>query len=384
MCPIILKPCINFEDSIIASDGTGPPFIDPYSGQSFGRYNYLDDGSAKATTFYVPSILKIFTPSTISPLPPPSSHFPIPNPVPVPVPLPKNVWIRIAQITAEITGLGLDCVSEAAYTEYDLNGVHYATSTYVGGNLKIYIDKVQVAESIDLTLYLTYDLTNCMISGYGIATLDDSSKVRLKDITSSYSPEQYTDPFTYNLKFTLVPYLEGDSDEDGIIDVLDPDPYYSDNFSNPVPTTSRGGTNIHTAGTISKRGTKIVTVKQASNPSGVLIKAENSFWSGAVYDAEIKMTGDHRILLKKGSEVETELGTVSDTSIWVKATLGRVKVKLRLRDGTLAVAEILQGDGLTFDPVNSEIDAPAQNSQSIDVTAHGQISTVTPGTTIQI
>jgi len=157
-----------------------------------------------------------------------------------------------------------------------------------------------------------------------------------------------------------------DNDSDGIsndVDTLPNTP--SDDFSD----IALGGTS---SGTITTRGTQILTITEEPNPAGVRINADIS---GGVTQATVSLCGGIATSnFNPGNEIVVTCG-----SVIIKTISGEVEVVFIASDGTQASTSIPSGNEITFEPQTSIITANPDNTDTIIIMSGNTLIPISPG-----
>lgn len=169
--------------------------------------------------------------------------------------------------------------------------------------------------------------------------------------------------------------IVGDSDGDGIFDIIDTQP---DTFSNDFSDLGVGG---RTAGTIIDRGDQTVTITDILEmpfiEGGVLIKAAPS---GAITPARISVcggvaTGGAEITIESGEAIKIFCGSLTAETI-----SGTVEITFFAYDGTPAKVYLWgENNALSFHSAPLTITAPSTNSDTQYVLIEGIVFFIAPG-----
>jgi len=155
-----------------------------------------------------------------------------------------------------------------------------------------------------------------------------------------------------------------DADADGIEDLIDTSPVYSDEFNDGM-----------TNGTIIDRADQIVTVTDEPDPKGVRIAVASGFLPATVSFCG----GSATLTLTDGDEVVVTCGSVE-----VEVITGPVDISFVADDGTTATTSLDAGNRLMFDPETLTITAPSTNIDDALILVDGEEFSIEPGESVKL
>ena len=162
--------------------------------------------------------------------------------------------------------------------------------------------------------------------------------------------------------------IDSDDDGDGIFDEIDLDPLVE---SNEFSDLDLGGT---TSGTIVDRGDQILTLRDGSDPVGVLVLSD--LLSGPAAAHLSVCTGASTVSLTAGDQISLTCGSVT-----IEVVTGIVEVEFIASDGRVAAASLEAGDQLTFEPETYSFTVPESSQNSVTILIDGHPYTFPAGLT---
>jgi hypothetical protein len=159
-----------------------------------------------------------------------------------------------------------------------------------------------------------------------------------------------------------------DSDNDGILDLIDTAPNeYSNDFADAAMTR----------GTITDRGDQILIVTDEPDPDGIRIK---SYPGSGILPATVSVCdGSASVTLSGEDEILVTCGSVE-----IKVINGTVDIVFYGSDGTPATTSLDAGQNIVFEPATFTITSAETNSEVIVVVVEGEEISLAPGEIVLI